>query len=41
VHCFLIGVALSRRVALVDDTFSGGAKHSGLDVYRGVDRLGT
>jgi hypothetical protein len=41
VQCFLIGVVLSYRAAVVGGAFLGGVKPSGLDIYRGVDRLGT
>jgi hypothetical protein len=43
VQCFLAGDALSHHVVVVGDAFPGGgvAKPTGLDIYRGVDRLGT
>jgi hypothetical protein len=41
VQCFLIGLALSRHVAVVGGVFSGCAKPSGLDIYCVVNRSGT
>jgi hypothetical protein len=42
-QCFLAGDALSHHVVVVGDAFlgGGGAKPPGLDIYHGVDRLGT
>jgi hypothetical protein len=37
----LIGAALSDHAVVVGGTFSGDAKPPGLDIYHGVDRLGT
>jgi hypothetical protein len=41
VKCFLTGAALSCHIAVVGDAFLGGAKPLRLDIYHGVDRLGT
>jgi hypothetical protein len=37
----MIGDALSYRTVVVGGTFLGDAKPPGLDIYHGVDRLGT
>jgi hypothetical protein len=41
VQCFLSGAALSHHATVVGGAFLRGAKPRGLDIYRGVDRLGT